>query len=650
MPEYRECTGHGQTGHVYLQILQKDPNGCHLQGLWGDTTTVEDAKGKRVIPHVIPFLHGCKSARGNPNQRGLVIPSELAKKAVSIKDLGWVLQKVLYDPRTIVLCFGDRYLKLAFLTHTSMQLYPRNMWENTVMTTEKTERFKVGLALEFLHHIWSFNSRDLVFKPTWVKFAPMELYIKDERRRYDLGRDVFFQFSLFLQDLVRWRSERMSGSRTGLAMKVIRNADGTPFYGLGVYTASEVFSKAGIPLDAKEKDVFDDPSSTGRLCEAWWTWAYQSQGVFKTYIRSAMDKKTNIIGPSDAHRQRVVTDLDVYGKDTANVPPRMLLINGGSDWQARGKFHLFDPVFIADGLQCVDEVKEISLGPIIFGLSEWRRLNPSAPDPNDPLTLSFIAEGKWSSTWIPSNLNLQAYKAEGASIGDAIILRPGEVRRWKKARVFFYKEDSQMWTITRLDTLPPRVTQPSESERENALFKNIISNKNDVAIGVLEYAGHAKSLNTPHGEKMIPTRGDPTLSEYQCKLSLLDKTAGKGTRKVKLSSAEQARLNQKVAKIKAAGPSTPVTGKRKEASFTPTAPLQVYPYPLALLPSPYIRTPERVKRARQWEDSQLPIPVVQRKRYGIDLAMQRDVARGSTSKDILYHRAPSRRPKCSSSP
>ncbi|KAF8954583.1 hypothetical protein BDZ97DRAFT_1631033, partial [Flammula alnicola] len=48
--------------------------------------------------------------------------------------------------RAIILDFGTYFLKVAYLTHTSVQFYKRVVWEDSIL---KDRGFHVGLALEF---------------------------------------------------------------------------------------------------------------------------------------------------------------------------------------------------------------------------------------------------------------------------------------------------------------------------------------------------------------------------------------------------------------------------------------------------------------------------------------------------------------------
>ncbi|KAF6760743.1 hypothetical protein DFP72DRAFT_1091967 [Ephemerocybe angulata] len=563
MPEYRECIGHGQTGLWYLEKLQQiQPLGCRLLDLWGDLTVAEDS----FIQHVIPFRYEKSKKKPNTYLRGKsgaqtsVFPTEVLRTGILVKDLNLVLEEVRYDGRAIYLCFdGMTYLKLSFLTHTSMQLYSRRLWESSVVRSQKRDHrgFKVGLALEFPDFFWSFNTFDLVFQPEWVVLGPVDMCILDSRSRYKLGRDVYLEYHKFILDLVRWRKSRRmhGGDRDGLAWKVIRSKVGKPwardvFHGVGVYTASEIFFKAGLRINLTEAEVFDDPSRTARLCEAFWTWAFQSQNVFKCVIKPAIDKPTGLIAPDQKKRLRVVTELDVFGKDTTTVPPRMLQASGKDN-----RYDTFEPTFIADALEAKNELKPYGLSALVFGLEESQKLFPNAPLPTDPLTQAFISERKWSATWRPKTLDLQVYyKRDEGARGSVIILRdPTPVRQWKKAYVYLYKCKKQMWTIIPLDPskLGDKVTWALEAERRRLLFTNIVKNTKGVAIGVLEYVGHAMVLNTPHGTVAISVIGDPTLSEYLCAQSIWHRFSGKGDHKVKLSKAEKAALQDKVSEIKA---------------------------------------------------------------------------------------------------
>ena len=62
--------------------------------------------------------------------------------------------------------------------------------------------------------------------------------------------DIYSAFALFLEEVVLWIHNRVSSPltiRTQAAIVVIRDSS-SPFYGVGVYTAVEIFFKAGKAL------------------------------------------------------------------------------------------------------------------------------------------------------------------------------------------------------------------------------------------------------------------------------------------------------------------------------------------------------------------------------------------------------------------
>ncbi|KAF8139381.1 hypothetical protein K438DRAFT_1785744 [Mycena galopus ATCC 62051] len=57
--------------------------------------------------------------------------------------------------------------KIQRLTHTSVQFYPRTVWESSIkLTYKKLRKMPVGMALVFKDHDLAFLSSDLVFQPT----------------------------------------------------------------------------------------------------------------------------------------------------------------------------------------------------------------------------------------------------------------------------------------------------------------------------------------------------------------------------------------------------------------------------------------------------------------------------------------------------
>lgn len=114
--------------------------------------------------------------------------------------------------------------------------------------------------------------------------------------------DVYADFGAFLEALAAWiKLRRRHAQRTGLAYEVIRQQDDAKkvWVGVGVYTVCEIFFIAGklsdvfaccrsadillcvgLSIFLTEKEVFDSPSRTARLANAFWQFAYNAQDLY----------------------------------------------------------------------------------------------------------------------------------------------------------------------------------------------------------------------------------------------------------------------------------------------------------------------------------------------------------------------------------
>ncbi|KAJ7812143.1 hypothetical protein B0H14DRAFT_3879752 [Mycena olivaceomarginata] len=170
----------------------------------------------------------------------------------SLTDLA--LAGVSYTYRALILDLGPLFLMVQWLTHTSVQLYPRDVYE------ERIRKFRIGMALIFEHYVIAFLSSDLVFQPTWA--SSREVLPPSPSNFYDPGWE-------FLTAVTKWMQSRLNADRNGLACEVIRAANDV-FLGIGVYTVVEIFFLAGLSPFLTEAEVFTNPSRVARFFwEAW---------------------------------------------------------------------------------------------------------------------------------------------------------------------------------------------------------------------------------------------------------------------------------------------------------------------------------------------------------------------------------------------
>ncbi|KAF8223204.1 hypothetical protein L208DRAFT_1381548 [Tricholoma matsutake] len=103
---------------------------------------------------------------------------------------------------SMILNLGPVSLKLVYLTHTSLQIYKRPIWETLVhavakwLMLAKDCGFHVALALEFEEFVVAFLSNDMVFQPVWdTSFECLQ---------ESAPPDMYLDYPGFLQTIVVW--------------------------------------------------------------------------------------------------------------------------------------------------------------------------------------------------------------------------------------------------------------------------------------------------------------------------------------------------------------------------------------------------------------------------------------------------------------
>ncbi|KDR67116.1 hypothetical protein GALMADRAFT_161738 [Galerina marginata CBS 339.88] len=552
MPEFRESLAH------YLCLLWfwerwRDEIEFILLGLWADSTSKE--AGGTLKGFVQRLDNTCKFVRGSKGGQTALYPPTLRKtsKCPTPDDITTLqLRGVGWNPRASFLDFGSLRLKIAYLTHTSIQFYTRKQWETSVMPISKDQRGKVGLALEFESYFIAFITNDLVFQPTWQeKWNPdPKLWLAP------IPPPIFEDYLVFLAGVANWITRRSTGNRFGLACEAMRSAQ-DEWPGLGVYTVLEVFFDAGVSPFLMEFEVFKCPSRTARICESFFAYAYRSKQHLPSLLKSAM--VDGVLAPTQDQRLKYMYWLHVYGKDKTSVPCRMAELvdahnatltelEGQSDLWYRDRVPLYDafePLYLRDAF----ENKAVTLGHLIFGAEPWKTLTGRKIIHSDPLSQMFKRQGLLSST---THLQLACYN----------VLYPSQDRVFRST--YAYQARKQIWSITRSfptnsrnsvaeKQLPKDFEEFVGPERTQRLFKSIVtSNGGSVAIGPLEYCGNGHVVTLPSGKKhlSIARATDPTLSTHhivnQAKREFRLKNNLDAPGKGKKAMTERQRLAQQV--------------------------------------------------------------------------------------------------------
>ncbi|KAJ7724297.1 hypothetical protein B0H14DRAFT_3004105, partial [Mycena olivaceomarginata] len=201
----------------------------------------------------------------------------------SLTDLA--LAGVSYTYRALILDLGPLFLMVQWLTHTSVQLYPRDVYEERVKSVnKKIRKFRIGMALVFEHYVIAFLSSDLVFQVFEIHSQPGHPHVRvlppSPSNFYDPGWE-------FLTAVTKWMQSRLNADRNGLACEVIRAANNV-FLGIGVYTVVEIFFLAGLSPFLTEAEVFTNPSRVARFCGGYFEFLHKSRTDLWKLLRPAM--------------------------------------------------------------------------------------------------------------------------------------------------------------------------------------------------------------------------------------------------------------------------------------------------------------------------------------------------------------------------
>ncbi|KAJ7892487.1 hypothetical protein B0H14DRAFT_2335320 [Mycena olivaceomarginata] len=277
------------------------------------------------------------------------------------------LKGLSYSYRALILDLGPLFLSIQWLTHTSVQMYPRSVYESTIKLVNKNLRkARVGMAFVFKDHVFAFLSSDLVFQ---VCYAHIFIFITRQ-----LG---------FSRLPCNWIRSRPNCDRNGLACDVIRSTRDV-FLGIGVYTVNELFFlAAGLSLLLTEAEVFSNPSRTARFAAAYLQYLHRSRTGLSDLLRPAM--KDGYLAPTVQQRMRYLDWLHVYAKDQTKLPARMaVLVDDYTDlsglqmwfrYDMGTLYDVFEPTYVTEAFSLPH-----NLGHLIFGHETWVELGGRLSD------------------------------------------------------------------------------------------------------------------------------------------------------------------------------------------------------------------------------------------------------------------------------
>ncbi|KAJ3533951.1 hypothetical protein NMY22_g7124 [Coprinellus aureogranulatus] len=589
MPEELECLVHTRTVQHSAALLGEDKEKRKVKRLWLDAGSKDSDPHKDG--HVFPMDAESRQKRGKDGAQTRLAPDEILRtpenpNPPTVEELDLVLEDVQGNSRMIVLVFsGGRAFNFAWLTHSSPQMYPRYVWEQSIMKVDRTKRgFKVAIAFEFEDYFLAFLSHDLVVQPEWKK---LDMSITNIVERLGLGISVYRDFDEWVKAAVLWIEDRRKRSdRDGLACDV---CEASPMYGQAlacIQFVNFVSFLVRIPMDLLEWEVFDCPSRTGRLFEAYWVYVHKSQDAFEEFVKPAISKGSNIIAPTDEQRLKYKDKLHVFAKGRTTVPPRMadLVVEFKTrlaNLEASGEdvyrdmiddlYDPFEPTYLLDAFTSDGELKPYNFGHLIFNSEYWVKngVGKVRRGELDDLTKMFIRTGRWSEArGAKTHLNLAAYP----TLKDSTPLP-----NYSKPSISTFRGKKQMWSLmpphpqcvwaTKPPPPPPPPPPPkglkkgkkavapkpnpppsapkhltfkpwSKEDRRKLEFDWIVLNVNKVVIGPLEYCGHGKVVETPHGHIALAVFGDPRVNKYYSEQSLWPVYTGKGEKKKKITPAK----------------------------------------------------------------------------------------------------------------
>ncbi|KAF9526395.1 hypothetical protein CPB83DRAFT_817219, partial [Crepidotus variabilis] len=138
MPEFRECLAHYFILLWFLQLCLENEWDLTVLGLWCDprTTILSESRKRKAL--VMQLSNRSSEKRGHKTSQSYLWPamwreSRTNPNPPSITTLK--LQSVFFTPRSARIDFGALYFQLSYLTHTSVQIYKRDIWEREVKAT-----------------------------------------------------------------------------------------------------------------------------------------------------------------------------------------------------------------------------------------------------------------------------------------------------------------------------------------------------------------------------------------------------------------------------------------------------------------------------------------------------------------------------------
>ncbi|KAF9524144.1 hypothetical protein CPB83DRAFT_898105 [Crepidotus variabilis] len=467
-----------------------------------------------------------------------------------------VLKKAHYDPRNYVLEFIDgnnqsSWFPLQPLTHTVVQIYTKQTWENSIMKVDQENRgFKISIAFEFRTHVMAWVSLDNVFQPSW-EYSRQDLQIE--------YHDVYSNFHGFLSDIAKWMHEQRGGKSSGamvlkpkerllLALTVVR--DEKVWHGVGVYTVSEIFHIAGLSPFLTEGELFDYPSRTARLCAAYYAFAQVGHGELWKFIQKKM--VGYVVAVSVKDRSKYADFLYVWGKQRTYMSERHYQLMKVNPEGINSEKDAFEPTLIEAALR----LPTLNLGPLIFGTEAWKRLSQSANlplstlDENNPLAKHFKRIRPLSKMNLApaTHLQLCAYKTLFLDRNDCGLtmrhMPPFLYRTLNVAKV------RDVWSLHHQKSHQALTLVDDLKEKEKHHLDNITQYSNIMTVGPLDFSGIARVVNGRAGNVVLMCENDPCVDQFYVMRRQFQKATvvlkGKGEAKTGIEITKKRKIERRV--------------------------------------------------------------------------------------------------------
>ncbi|KAJ7663721.1 hypothetical protein DFH06DRAFT_1041932 [Mycena polygramma] len=568
MPETREAAAAALIAAIGLSMAQALSADLRVQQIVCDASQVEaeafgaTERARQGLPYVLEPTSTL--VRGSLNHQAPVYPQFLIPPSDSypptpypptLKSL--VLCGVQSTHRALILNLGTSFLMIQFLTHTSVQWYPRERWESGVMSVSKDVRkFHVGMALVFADFVLAFVTIDLLFQPTWANT------IAD----FSIPPNIYTSPTEFLSLVATWIEDQnfLAGRKYKLACDAIRDA-GEVWYGIGVYTVMELFFMAGLSPFLTVGELFCNPSRTARFLAAFYTYIDNGESNLRYLVGPCIHE--GVLAPTTEQRLRYADWLYVWGKDRVRMSSRMSELvdafhakldefSSHTSVTCRDTvedlYDVFEPTLVATALHHLP-----NFAPLIFGETTWLAMGGLASTSDDPLTAFYRRN---DLLHIPTKLAPNFYNP-------AIL--PDSALKTAHRTTLTYHGHKEMWSVTQ--NFPPTLHWSSKSNqqaraanvheitgqlRHKMLFKSIVQTTQGVSIGPLEYCGNGHIAYVGNIPWLAVCKGDPTIPQYFEERMLrglnriTTKMNGPGKRKRARTNKENTVLAAKLTSIK----------------------------------------------------------------------------------------------------